>query len=295
MMLREMLAPRDDLDPIMSYHEDYFTYLGSGMKGIDGEVILRELLDFPEPDRAALFRNPKTRHLLQLTGHPELVSRLVEIDVVANDDFGDRLKKLQAEGFEFTGFFGEEPVEILQPRPPSPKTVDLLLDLAEAAVVSTSFVNWASGVLNYLATQLLLPYQAKRAIALFEPIRSAVRFNPDKLFRETVSDVEMLTGDAARLKFERNAETVFLDRLQKLKDAGIAFSGDPLLTKETETVKIDGGAFGPETVDLLLDLAEAAVLGGRSNWAAAVLAFLSDRVLDDDQADRAMSIRRRLR
>ena len=278
-----------------NYHELHFEHLGTCMKGLDGEVILRELLDFPESDRAELFRNPKTRHLLRLTGHPELVSELMKVDIDANDDFQDRLKRLHDARFEFSGFFGEKPIEISQPRPPSRKTINLLLDLAEAAVRSELFVNWATGVLNYLSTQLLLPYQVKRAIALFDPIRSAVRSNPDKLLVATISDVEMLTGNAARLKFKRNAETVFLDRLQKLKDAGII---DPKLAKESETVEIVGSVFGAETVDMLLDLAEAAVLEGRCDWAVAVLEFLSDRVLaddQDDQMDRAMSIRRRIR
>jgi hypothetical protein len=289
------LSRGKEASTIENHHEDYFSYLGSCMKGLDGEVILRELLDLPEAERAELFRNPKTRHLLRLTGHPAIVDKLVKIEVDAHGDFGDKLKKLLAMGFEFAGFFGEKPIEISQPRPPSPETVDLLLDLAEAAVLSTSFVNWATGVLNYLSTQLLLPYQAERAIALFDPVRSAVRFNPDKLFVATVSNVEMLTGDAAKRKFEQNAETVFLDRLQKLKDAGIVFSGDPLTTKETESIEIEGGLFGKETVDMLLDLAELAVNSqGWTNWAVGVLSFLSDRVLEDDQLERAISLRRRI-
>ena len=289
------LSRGKEASTIENHHEDYFSYLGSCMKGLDGEVILRELLDLPEAERAELFRNPKTRHLLRLTGHPAIVDKIVRIEVDAHDDFGDKLKKLQAIGFEFAGFFGEKPIEISQPSPPSPETVDLLLDLAEAAVLSTSFVNWATGVLNYLSTQLLLPYQAKRAIALFDPVRSAVRFNPNKLFIATASNVEMLTGDAAKRKFEQNAETVFLDRLQKLKDAGIVFSGDPLTTKETESIEIEGGVFGKETVDMLLDLAHAAVTSqGWTNWAVGVLSFLSDRVLEGNQLKRAISLRSRI-
>jgi hypothetical protein len=292
MMLRELLSRGKGETELGHHHEDWFAHLGKCMKGLDGEVILRELLDFPESVRAELFRNPMTRHLLRLTGHPELVSELVKVDIAANDDFGDKLKKLHDAGLEFSGYFGEKPIEIFQHRPPTSETVDLLLDLAEAAVRSTSFVNWATGVLSYLSTQFLLPHQVKRAIALFDPIRSAVRFNPDKLFVATVGDVEMLTGDVAKGKFERNAETVFGDRLEKLKRAGILH---PKLPEESETVEIIGVVLEAETVDMLLDLAEAAVLEGRMNWAAGVLAFLSDRVLADDQEYRFMDIRQQTR
>jgi hypothetical protein len=293
MMLCEFLARGEEASTIEDHHVDYFKQLGRCMSGLDGEVISRELLDVPEPDRAELLRNPKTRHLLRLTGYPAIVAEIVGDEQKANDRIMNSLKQLQAEGFIFSDFAGEKPINIFRPGSPSHQSINLLLELAEAAVLTTSLGNWAAGVVQYLSTQLLTPDQVKKAIALCDDIRSTVQFSPDPTLSTTLDAVKALT-DAA--KFENNAEAVFLDRLQKLKDAGIVFSGDPLTTKETESIEVEGGVFGEETVDMLLDLAEAAVKSqGWTNWAIGVLSFLSDRVLADDQMNRAVSIRRRIR
>jgi len=284
MMLRELLANSDDPSTIADHHLALFRRLQTCMNGIDGEVIARELLDFPEAELAALMRNDKARHLLRMTRYPALADRFAKIEGEANELILRRLKALQKRDLAFSNFEGDVPLAIIPLRSVRRGTVNRLLDLAEAAVLTTGLVNWSVGVLQFLSTELLSPRQVKRAVALCDRVDMAIRYNPDSAVGNN--------ADPPKERFLRNAEVVFLDRLKKLKDSGIVIPADPLLTNETDTVEIDGGIFGAETVDLLLDLAQAAVNGtGWTNWAVAVLQFLSDRVLLGDQLNRAELIR----
>jgi hypothetical protein len=84
-----------------------------------------------------------------------------------------------------------------------------------------------------------------------------------------------------------HAYEVFWDRKQKLEKKGLVFAQ----RSPAEPIEIDVGQIDESTVDALLELAEAAVMGQRTSWAIGILRFLSERVLDDEQIAKAKTLR----
>jgi hypothetical protein len=154
----------------------------------------------------------------------------------------------------------------------------------------------------------LEPYQ----IFVFEAIASKVIFDehaleklldlpgivPGDLFQNPKARKLLLIAfpDLRKKVFEPiegRAYDVFCDRRQRLEDEGVVFSGGELDWEKP--FEIIAGPIDASTVDKLLDLAEAAVLcAGRIQYAAGVLQFLSEQVLDDDQIERAVKLRDRI-
>jgi hypothetical protein len=84
-------------------------------------------------------------------------------------------------------------LEILARSPYTPisaDSIDLFLDLADAATYCAGQVNTAIGVLKFLASrEELSDKQKQRIIALCDQIKMAVRFDPDPKIAESFDSV----------------------------------------------------------------------------------------------------------
>jgi len=157
----------------------------------EAEALLQDLLDLPEDDRGELLLDPRARRLL-LIAFPSF-RVFEEIEGNAQEVFWDRKKALENQGIDFSGDeLADKPVEIngLRIKP----FVNLLLDLAEAAVMCAGRINWAIGVLQCLSKRVLEEDQIERVLALRDRIQLTVKSDPQ--VESTFETVKTLTDEA---------------------------------------------------------------------------------------------------
>jgi hypothetical protein len=203
MVLRELLKLENNTEAVLDRHVTVFEKIAALGKD-DPKATICELLDLPKAVRGALLQDPKARQLLLMVD-PDIAKFFGQIELNANDVFLDRWQRLQQQGFTFTfpgDFpFGDEPVEIVAGGTVDHAAVDLLLELAEAAVHCTGYVNWVTGVLRYLSERVLdvddlRQDQLARAKALRNAIQMAVRFHPDPQVAAQFDTIKALTDEA---------------------------------------------------------------------------------------------------
>jgi hypothetical protein len=202
MVLRELLSLENNTEAILDRHLQVFKAIAAQTK--DPKAAICELLDRSKTARGAILQNQKARQLLLMVD-PDIAKVFGQIELNANDVFLDRWQRLQQQGFTFTfpgDFpFGDEPVEIVAGGTVDHAAVDLLLELAEAAVHCTGYVNWVTGVLRYLSERVLdvddlRQDQLARAKALRNAIQMAVRFHPDPQVAAQFDTIKALTDEA---------------------------------------------------------------------------------------------------
>jgi hypothetical protein len=196
MVLRELLRLRNNSNPLLERHKHVFQEIAAQCK--NPKAAIAELLDLSRADCGALLRNPKARQLLLMVD-PDVAKVFGAVERNASDVVADRLQRLRQEGFTFGGFpFGNEPVEIIDAGEVESLSVDLLLELAEAAVHCTGYVNWVTGVLQFLSERVLDDDQIERAAELRDLVQLAVRFHPDHEVSSQFERVRSLTDAAIR-------------------------------------------------------------------------------------------------
>ena len=165
-------------------------------------AFLGDLLDLPGIDRGELFRNPKAK--LFLSAFPELYNDVVDkgsglvvalgpfhaLEVHYQEIFRMRMKRLE-EKFVFAGT--SDQLEILARSPHAPisvKSIDLFLDLIDAATYCTGQVRTAIGALTFLASRKELSGEQKqKVVALCNQVKMAVRFDPDPEVTKNLNSV----------------------------------------------------------------------------------------------------------
>jgi hypothetical protein len=168
----------------------------SRIKGAN--ALLQDLFDLPDDVRSEVLIDPTTRRQL-LMAFPALEKVTAQIEGNAIDVISDRMKQLQRRGIIFPDQFpfGNHPVEIVGAVVDS-ASIDLLLELGEVAVLCTGYVNWATGVLQFLSDRVLDDDQIERAVALRNRLLSAVRFHPDREVAAQFDAIKTLTDAAIK-------------------------------------------------------------------------------------------------
>jgi hypothetical protein len=199
MVLRELMKLESDTEAVLDRHAMVFEAIAAHCQYKRARnAAITELLDFPRAARAALLLNPEARQLLWMVD-PDIAKVFDAVERNASDVFDDRLQRLQQEGFTFDGItFGDEPVEIIDGGVVESASVDLLLELAEAAVHCTGYVNWVTGVLQFLSERVLEDHQIARAAELRDLVQLAVRFHPDHEVSRQFETIRSLTDSAIR-------------------------------------------------------------------------------------------------
>jgi hypothetical protein len=193
-LLRSIADPLFQSDFHHAIRQKLFAAIGDFRKGCktkeEAEALLQDLLD--QDNRGELLLDPRARRLL-LIAFPSF-RVFEEIEGNAQEVFWDRVKALENQGIDFSGDeLADKPVEINGPTVKS-IVVDLLLDLAEAAVMCAGRINWAIGVLQLLSKRVLKEYQIERVLALRDRIQLTVKCDPQ--VESTFETVKTLTDEA---------------------------------------------------------------------------------------------------
>ena len=210
-VLREFLTTDNDSSELQEYQLLVIKTLqetASNLDEAERSAMLRRLLDLPGVDRGDLFRNPKAKKLLG-SAFPELLKSdggtlgpLCALEMHYQEILWKSMKRL-TEKFVLGGETPDQ-LEILARSPYTPisaDSIDLFLDLADAATYCAGQVNTAIGVLKFLASrEELSDKQKQRIIALCDQIKMAVRFDPDPKIAESFdSVVEKTDANSCRL------------------------------------------------------------------------------------------------
>jgi hypothetical protein len=198
-VLRELATSENNASALKLHHVILFDRFAEFRRLFPdlAKPLLRELLDLSAADRVSLFRSPKARKLL-LIAFPELRRVFERIEQHDYRVFRDRRHELEDKhGFHFGGQpMSNAPISVTCSGPVDFGTIDLLLDLADAAAMCAGQIGWAIGVLQFLSDRVLDDAQFGRAKALHNLIQMAVRFDPDELVAATFRAVRTQTDNA---------------------------------------------------------------------------------------------------